>query len=531
MKDRCCVLLAGGMLLACSSDPKRVDEVAVDRGRVSLDDTSGKESSEDLGEPRDLTHPRDEGSASLDVGVLGTDIAQTDVVGDSGEALDVDASPVGPTDVADPAGDVSLDTGDEDIVEPTDEGPEDGADLDAAVADDVLELPCGADADCAELVSELKPCERVLCLDGGCALEAVEPGGGCDDQDPCTEPDTCTAEGECLGLQRLCSDGDPCTIDTCERSAGLCVHEDAGEGAACDDGDACTDRDRCAGGICSGERASCDDGNPCTLDRCDEGTGACLHDALDDVGQPCDDGEACTENDRCRGSSCEGNQRICDDGLDCTFDRCIEEAGDCEHASGPREGEPCEDGLVCTEAGKCQSGQCVGKPTNCDDDDPCTRDACNEILGGCHHQPISGCDRPCSRDSDCEDPSDLCVVGFCSGGACQFMPADCDDGDACTADSCLPEDGCLSEPVDCDDGDPCTEDWCDPALGECLYAPLLECGEGPCNEDEDCWAQIDVCVAGLCVGGTCLSVPVDCDDGDVCTQDLCDQRLAASTNR
>jgi hypothetical protein len=40
----------------------------------------------------------------------------------------------------------------------------------------------------------------------------------------------------------------------------------------------------------------------------------------------------------------------------------------------------------------------------------------------------------------------------------------CDDGDACTEDSCDTETGCTTAPTTCDDQDACTVDGCDPAL-------------------------------------------------------------------
>ena len=42
-------------------------------------------------------------------------------------------------------------------------------------------------------------------------------------------------------------------------------------------------------------------------------------------------------------------------------------------------------------------------------------------------------------------------------------PTDCDDGNACTVDSCdAAAGGCLNVPLDCGDGDLCTLDVCVP---------------------------------------------------------------------
>ncbi|MBW1878684.1 MAG: hypothetical protein JRI25_08100 [Deltaproteobacteria bacterium] len=49
-------------------------------------------------------------------------------------------------------------------------------------------------------------------------------------------------------------------------------------------------------------------------------------------------------------------------------------------------------------------------------------------------------------------------------GECCFEATDCDDGDACTADSCA-RGQCAVGPVDCDDSDLCTDNACDPSTG------------------------------------------------------------------
>lgn len=67
------------------------------------------------------------------------------------------------------------------------------------------------------------------------------------------------------------------------------------------------------------------------------------------------------------------------------------------------------------------------------------------------------------------------MLGPCQND-CRLFGISCDDGDACTFDSCGPMTGaCLhGEPMDCDDGDVCTDDSCDPATVECrnVVVPL-----------------------------------------------------------
>jgi hypothetical protein len=57
---------------------------------------------------------------------------------------------------------------------------------------------------------------------------------------------------------------------------------------------------------------------------------------------------------------------------------------------------------------------------------------------------------------------------------------DCDDGVACTDDSCDPGQGCVHTPNEtlCDDGDDCSVDRCDVIEG-CSNTPVADCGLSP----------------------------------------------------
>jgi hypothetical protein len=61
-------------------------------------------------------------------------------------------------------------------------------------------------------------------------------------------------------------------------------------------------------------------------------------------------------------------------------------------AKGPCEGRPngfaCNDGNACTTADACSNGVCTpGNPATCNDQNPCTQDSCNTVLG-CQYAPI-----------------------------------------------------------------------------------------------------------------------------------------------
>jgi hypothetical protein len=81
----------------------------------------------------------------------------------------------------------------------------------------------------------------------------------------------------------------------------------------------------------------------------------------------------------------------------------------------------------------------------------------------------------------------------CEGPGCCSSSADCDDGNACTVDSC--RDGiCANEPRDCAVADRCLAGFC-AANGECATAPVSGdplcnfCGDGLAQPLEDCDGQ------------------------------------------
>ena len=190
------------------------------------------------------------------------------------------------------------------------------------------------------------------------------------------------------------------------------------------------------------------------------------------------------------------------------FGRFIAPASAC---FGLADGTTCDDGNVCTTDDACSGGRCAGTPANgtaCDDVDDCTaNDRC--VDGACHGDPQTG--TYCFEGSE-----SLCMVGRCDAGVCVFPP-ECDDGDACTVDTCLrPDTVCQHTPVGCDDGNPCTTDSCDHVRG-CQH---LAVADGTmCDDDGDVCNGAETCIAGACTHGE----PPECDDHDECTQDGCDR--------
>jgi hypothetical protein len=283
------------------------------------------------------------------------------------------------------------------------------------------------------------PCTADSCTAAGCAHAPVADGTTCDDKDACTQADQCVG-GRCLAMTRLCDDGDPCTADTCAAD-GACLHTPIAEGGACDDKDACTVGERCQSGVCSGGTPrGCGDGNSCTADLCDP-TAGCRHVSAAD-GTACNDGNACTEADRCRAGVCTGSAVTCTGNDRCTVGRCDPVAG-CMLQTAP-DGAACNDGDKCTTGDSCQAGKCTGIAKACDDNNPCTVDSCAPLNGGCVNQPAPP-NTPCDDGNPCTT-DDACNAGTCLGKPgvdrtmCQVGPATgcCLTGICCTLPGCCP---------------------------------------------------------------------------------------------
>ena len=124
---------------------------------------------------------------------------------------------------------------------------------------------------------------------------------------------------------------------------------------------------------------------------------------------------------------------------------------------------------------------CAEGKQNCDDGNACTTDSCDKSSGCVNSANSSGCD-----DGDACTTGDKCGGGKCQGGSAKG----CDDGNACTTDSCDKSSGCVNSANSsgCDDGDACTTG--------------------------------DKCGGGKCQGGSAKG----CDDGNACTTDSCDSK-------
>ena len=372
----------------------------------------------------------------------------------------------------------------------------------------------------------------VSCDDGSVCSgqETCDPAKGCvtgqalvcGDTSVCNGQESCDPKLGCqAGTALVCDDSNACTQDSCDPVKG-CVF--APKDGACDDGNACTTGDLCKGGKClPGLAKDCEDGNVCTDNPCDPALG-CITKMNE---APCDDGSLCTTGDHCHLGGCISSGKLeCNDGNSCTDDACDAKVG-CQFKANAA---ACDDGSVCTVGDLCANGWCKpGKPTSCDDSNPCTDDLCDPV-GGCKHQ---------NNQATCSD-SDACTLGdVCQAGACVPGPAAvCDDKNPCTKDSCHKLLGCVHDALGgtCDDGNSCTDgDACVDA--QCVPGPALKCNDGngctddSCDPKSGCVFQPNLagcddgnaCTTGeKCSGGMCQGgVPVSCDDSNSCTTDSC----------
>ena len=437
----------------------------------------------------------------------------------------------------------------------------------------------------------------VKCDDGNlCTNDSCNALSGCVNTPnavPCFDGNACTANDVCAGgickgvainVGTLCDDGNACTNDNCDPTSG-CTH--VNNTAACDDANGCTTGDVCAAGKCTSGSNTCacaqdsdcavqEDGNfcngtlfcnkvalpykcvvnpktivtcdasadtSCTKNTCAVGTGKCGFLPINE-GNACDaDGSVCTVADSCKGGVCASGSKLnCDDGNLCSDDACNSKTG-CTHVGNA---SPCSDGNACTVGDACANSGCAAGPAAvCNDGNGCTADSCDKITGKCL---FSNNSLPCDDGSACSQ-ADTCV-----GGGCVGTPANCNDGNLCTNDSCNPKTGCVntantlacndgnactindicggsvcagtgvSASALCDDGNPCTTEACDPKTG-CLHNN----NAASCDDGNGCTTG-DACAGGKCVSGvnTCgCAIDADCasqEDGNFCNGTLfCDK--------
>src|SRR5207249_4005453 len=184
-------------------------------------------------------------------------------------------------------------------------------------------------------------------------------------------------------------------------------------------------------------------------------------------------------------------------------------------------------------------------PLNCDDGNPSTIDTCRQA--GCCIVDQDCADKVCMQKR-CDRPTNSCAYtptpdvacgGGCQGSQLAVRPGTCnesgeccdaggvcppridacpEDEDFCTDDICLPEARCVHRPIpdcchndpECDDGKACTTDTCTNS-GCSHYSPDPNCVN--CTTNSQCGGRCDrACIAGICADVT----PITCKAGTSC---------------
>jgi len=188
----------------------------------------------------------------------------------------------------------------------------------------------------------------------------------------------------------------------------------------------------------------------------------------------------------------------------------------CVHANA-EDGIECADGDLCTLGDHCDAGKCIGKPLECADGKECTLDQCDPASGECVFPPDDALEGAACGLADKCSTGGMCVNGDCLG----LKPVNCMDGVLCTLSDCDPQVGCLYtlDHAVCDDGNPCTDDVCQPVCDEpgiCVEGD--GCVHVPVPDGMPCPADPPGTVLA-CAAGKCECVP-QCD-GKVCGENGC----------
>ena len=221
------------------------------------------------------------------------------------------------------------------------------------------------------------------------------------------------------------------------------------------------------------------------------------------------------------GADCSQEADSCPPGYDCRtvttpggeFSQCMPTENVCECsflAIQEAKSTACEN---VSEFGACAGIRscAAGGLADCDAQMPIA-ERCDDIDNDCDGVIDNGFD----DDSDGFCDAEMQTVG--APAACGNGGGDCNDADVDVfpgaTEKCDKKDNDCNGTIDdglCEDGNPCTDDLCDPAEG-CSH-PL---NAAPCDDGNTCTVN-DHCFEGTCSGSAKV-----CDDLNSCTTDLCD---------
>jgi len=202
---------------------------------------------------------------------------------------------------------------------------------------------------------------------------------------------------------------------------------------------------------------------------------------------------------------CSGNL-YCATNVECPQTACAKGvcSGGCCIVAPVPDGQPCDDGDGCTTAEHCEKGECGAPKPACDDGIACTDDSCNPATGKCSFVVSIGW---CLINGKC--------VG--EGAASQSTPCKtCDPSQS--SDSWTVAADCCGSDADCPAGGPCDKPACDPILHKCGFAKPFGC----CTADAEC-SDGNACTKDSCdlATGACSYAPVSCVDPTPCQTATC----------
>jgi hypothetical protein len=227
----------------------------------------------------------------------------------------------------------------------------------------------------------------------------------------------------CQCLHVACQPGPCFNAGVCDPATGACSQPPKPDGTSCDDANECSGPDGCVAGRCTGPSLT---------------------------GTACNDHDACTQTDLCALGACVGsNPVVCAPNNDeCHFPAvCLARDGTCNNPGRPN-GTPCHDGT-------CQYGLCQSNANLC------FSSCCGILYGpGCSDPVVAAC--VCrSHPECCNTVWTAACAGFVTSLGCGNCQVPCDDGLACTQDSCSNGAGASCQHlVTCASGGGCSGGFC-----------------------------------------------------------------------
>lgn len=376
-----------------------------------------------------------------------------------------------------------------------------------------------------------------------CCYYACDPGSGvyqlCNTSSPCNTGNQCynyectlnpntTACGCTLVSEKPHPPDTDCVIYTCNPGVGWIPDYQNGLPCGSPTETVCDFPDTCLAGACQSNYANssveCAGETLCKYPAYCTGTGSCLTQANKPDGLSCGPSHGeCDQDDVCSVGICVRgympNGTVCGTTFECHVDNVCNEAGVCVPGAALPDGTSCGISGVCGSR-NCSSGVCVNLLSS--------GNICNSSEFECQLDALCAgnnffCpDRfPSEAGTLCRTGSGCTPSGFCDGTnfTCPVTaPISCDDGNACTLDSCVfntsnGQSYCAYQNLSCYDSSLCTEYSCDPLIG-CTGTAIH------CNDNNSC-------TTAICVNGSgCQFLPLPastiCDDGDLCTEnDTC----------